>query len=460
MAGNQLTVLMRLNSQSSSGFRKGVSIVKGLRLVATAALALPLMCSGLIFSWTLTKKALAQTSAAQGRSGAVSKGQEAPADSAIERANLQRTGVFHTKAPDNPSGITWESPRLFIMKRGRYDADMPKLLNQGGGEMIFFPGGNWFHSYEFEYSDPLVYGDTIYFSLNLGDGYLFAVDAKTGQSKWTLQRKKGYFTAPAVANDILYAGADDGVVHALDLMIHREKWRFTTPDKSKVTAAPSVSNGVVFFGTTSGRFYALSAQTGEVKWTFETGQPTYWLTPAFADGMVVCGANSGALYTLETETGKQVWKFTTKDKERINSVVISNEVAFVTDYQGNVLHLDLKTGEKKHNAGKDNKAGSVLAVDDNTIYFGGWHGGNIYAVDAMTGEERWKFRTEEPCNSPAIADGVVYFTCEDKKLYAVDAKTGRRHWTIETKNIQVSNPVIADGTIYFIGDSGKVYAVR
>src|SRR6266404_1630861 len=78
MAGNQLTVLMRLNSQSGSGFRKGVSIVKGLRLVATAALALPLMCSGLMFSWTLTKKALAQTSAAQGRSGAVSKGEEAP----------------------------------------------------------------------------------------------------------------------------------------------------------------------------------------------------------------------------------------------------------------------------------------------------------------------------------------------------------------------------------------------
>lgn len=120
----------------------------------------------------------------------------------------------------------------------------------------------------------------------------------------------------------------------------------------------------------------------------------------------------------------------------------------------------LKTGEQKHKAGKANKAGSVLAVDDNTIYFGGWHGGNIYAVDAMTGEERWKFRTEEPCNSPAIVDGVVYFTCEDKKLYAVDAKTGRRHWTIETKNIQVSNPVVADGTIYFIGDSGKVYAVR
>jgi len=39
-------------------------------------------------------------------------------------------------------------------------------------------------------------------------------------------------------------------------------------------------------------------------------------------------------------------------------------------------------------------------------------------VDAKTGQEKWKYKAEGRCSSPAISDGIIYFSCGDY-LYAL-----------------------------------------
>lgn len=426
----------------------------------TAALALVLSAQGpRLLPGPHAGAARAQTPAAPGRGGAASAVQEGGRPlpgTATERGGLQRTGVFEAEGPVQAGGVAWASPKLFVMKREWVETSPPIIMRGGDTPFVFF-GSNFYHSYPFDYSDPLVAGDTVYFSLYLGDGYLFAIDAGTGQSRWMLQRKKGFFSTPTVVGDTLYVSADGGVVYALDLKAHNERWRFVSPDKSGVMNAPAVTDDAVFFGTEDGTFYALDSRTGGVRWSFEAGQKSYWVTTALEGGTAFCGTDPGDLYALDTRTGKLVWKF--KAPNGLTSAVASQGMVYLTSDNGDIISLDSRTGARRK-ARKSHKAGTLLALADETLYFGGWHGGNVYAVDAETGDVRWKFATDEPCNSPVVAGGAVYFTCEDKKLYAVEAKTGARLWALNMKETHLSNPAVAGGTIYLIGDSGKVYAVR
>jgi outer membrane protein assembly factor BamB len=58
-------------------------------------------------------------------------------------------------------------------------------------------------------------------------------------------------------------------------------------------------------------------------------------------------------------------------------------------------------------------------VAGDTIYFGSLDD-NLYALDANTQEIRWSHKTGGGIlTSPAVVDGVVYFTSRDGYVYAL-----------------------------------------
>jgi len=95
---------------------------------------------------------------------------------------------------------------------------------------------------------------------------------------------------------------------------------------------------------------------------------------------------------------------------------------------------------------------------------GGVHVGSadkhLYAIAADTGEIRWKFAAGESVeNSPAVADGMVYFGSWDGHLYAVDAKTGALKWKFKTDEGVDSSPALYEGTIYFTSWDARLFAL-
>ena len=44
----------------------------------------------------------------------------------------------------------------------------------------------------------------------------------------------------------------------------------------------------------------------------------------------------------------------------------------------------------------------------NGVVYVGSHDSHVYALNASTGAGLWRFATGVVCNSPAVADGVVY----------------------------------------------------
>ena len=119
---------------------------------------------------------------------------------------------------------------------------------------------------------------------------VFALDATTGQLRWTYDPK-----------------------------VPREKAYFVCCDV--VNRGVALHNGKIYIGTLDGRLIALDERSGAPVWSVQTTDPTkaYSITaaPCIARGKVIIG-NAGSEYGVrgyitayDAETGKQAWRFYT-----------------------------------------------------------------------------------------------------------------------------------------------------
>ncbi len=69
------------------------------------------------------------------------------------------------------------------------------------------------------------------------------------------------YSYPATANGVVYIGARDNQIHALDVESRQEIWSY--PTKGFVDAAPAISDGVLYVTSDDGYVYAFTNQEGE-----------------------------------------------------------------------------------------------------------------------------------------------------------------------------------------------------
>jgi eukaryotic-like serine/threonine-protein kinase len=121
-------------------------------------------------------------------------------------------------------------------------------------------------------------------------GKMSALDAKTGQLRWQLDRP---FTAPAVEGGVAYEGDQIGGLEAVDTANGHVLWSVATE-----RAGPSVAGGVVYFGVNAGRLVdALDAATGGELWHFPVDGGNDCCV-AVARGAVFVATQSGSVYKI------------------------------------------------------------------------------------------------------------------------------------------------------------------
>ncbi len=130
---------------------------------------------------------------------------------------------------------------------------------------------------------PIVVGDTMY--VTTGGGALFALDARTGATKWSYTYENKDLGKPCCGKD------SRGVL---------------------------VANGLVVMPTLDAHLVALDAKTGAVRWSTAVVNwaDGYAITspPVFADGLIITGAAGGEFPTrgflaaLDPRTGAIVWR--------------------------------------------------------------------------------------------------------------------------------------------------------
>ena len=86
------------------------------------------------------------------------------------------------------------------------------------------------------------------------------------------------------------------------------------------------------------------------------------------------------------------------------------------------------------------------------------HTGYSNAAGPSTNQTLWVFNTNGwVLSSPAVVNGVVYFTSSDKgyfhtsnnNIYAVNAKDGTKIWNFTVGAKIYTSPAVADGMVFF-----------
>jgi outer membrane protein assembly factor BamB len=173
-----------------------------------------------------------------------------------------------------------------------------------GTELWRFTAGGWFAG-EVCIADGCVYA-------LCWDGYLYALDASSGQLLWKArgEREKGFTTPPVVAGERafvasrVYRTVDSQQDSAYAMLALRavdgaETWRFHTG--RHIFAPPAVAGDILLFGADDSYFYALDAASGAERWRARINGRIV-TRPQVAGDLIYVGERDGTVYSLRWRT--------------------------------------------------------------------------------------------------------------------------------------------------------------
>jgi outer membrane protein assembly factor BamB len=382
-----------------------------------------------------------------------------PSSSVMLGINPGRTRAYNCPAVIQPKSVRWKTSKLFVA-----DRSYPLTLTFEGfpgsppSTTVWTPSGHGF-------TEPVMIDGTIYFSLYINDGYVFAQETATGGDKWRIKLPDVSLSPVAVTSDAVYVGSSDGTFYALSAATGQELWNKGQKGRDFLTAAPLVANGAVYFSSTEfsgvqnmrpdGRIFALELRTGNQLWVYKTKGTLG--AAAFADKTLFVGDSESYLHALDAATGQERWNFKSSGGG-VRTPTIMNGVVYFSAYDGSLHAVDAQSGQERWKNTKGPRVATPLALDNGNIYFGG-EKINLYAVDIANGQVKWLFKTKKECRSPVLAGGVVCFPTGGI-MQALDAATGEEKWKIIDLNNVVSAAILAPGALYFLDGDGHLYALK
>jgi alcohol dehydrogenase (cytochrome c) len=218
------------------------------------------------------------------------------------------------------------------------------------------------------YSTPVVVDGVMY--VITPSAWVYALDAATGRVIWQYRAPRsrpglaGAFgtvhRGVAVANGLVYFGANYNDLVALDQKTGKEIWRVSTDDASQcgcaITAAPLIAGNRVIVGGTGGdsahRGYltAFDAKTGRLAWRWyvipgpgEPGNET-WKGDSWRFG----GGSPWLTGSYDAELGLVYWGTGNAAGDFVNSTRTpdgSNKLKDTNLYTASVVALDVNTGK-------------------------------------------------------------------------------------------------------------------
>jgi outer membrane protein assembly factor BamB len=255
---------------------------------------------------------------------------------------------------------------------------------------IPFPWGH--ESGDYYISSPAyVTGVTVF---GAGDGGVYAVDAATGNVKWRAQTGGRIRASPAVVGGRVFVGAFDGRIYCFDLATGAPRWRYETAgaalnsgdfgfDRRSIQSSPSVANGVVYVGARDGFLYALDAASGTLRWRFDHQVSWVISSPAVADGMIYAGSSDGHFVQAVDSTGKELWRAKT-DAGVWSSPSVAGSMVYVGDGAGRLHAYDRKTGAERWVFRTGSGIYSSPALQGELLVVGSTDG-SVYGVRATGG---------------------------------------------------------------------------
>ena len=231
-------------------------------------------------------------------------------------------------------------------------------------------------------------------------------------------------------------------------------WRVYLGASTKCT--PTVADGVVYAGANDGKLWAVEAETGKVIWTVESGAEIA-AQPLVVDGKIVV-ANGLGLVRAYSTNGKKLWEFPAGDAVYSSPVLADGKIAFGCN-NGKLYVLDPSTGTQVsvNEDGTYSVESKPFAVGGR-VYYGAWDQ-YVRCVNAADGSLAWKQLGEgsliekakryfSPADAgPVVAEGKVFIADRDYMLTIINADTGER---IDAKKAVSATGLSEDGKFVYL----------
>jgi outer membrane protein assembly factor BamB len=187
--------------------------------------------------------------------------------------------------------------------------------------------------------------------IGAGDSSVYALNAKTGTIIWRFKTGDRVESTPLIADKKVYAGSDDGFIYLLAASNGAQLARFSAG--YQLSSCALVNNGLIVSGVglpQSGiGFYKTSAlpATAIVKPDSLIGLPmTTYASPATAYSMAVVGSTDGGLSCFDVKNYRLRWNVKTGGNFYMSSPAIADSVVYCApgDFDPYVYAIDVTDG--------------------------------------------------------------------------------------------------------------------
>ncbi len=238
-------------------------------------------------------------------------------------------------------------------------------------------------------SSPLLHSNTLYLPLlylpkgeqkvpNPGN-CLMAIDAKTGKTRWTVERKTeaikeshdSYITPTLGKTGIIVTGAD--LVTSHDPKTGEEQWRFDFVEDNRksnwrIISGPVVAGDLVVTAYPRGRTLVALKPDGSKCWDHKGYVPDV-CTPAYDNGLLyVLDGKKRYLTCFDAKDGREIWQAKIpSDKGFFASPLVADGKVYLINLNGEVFVYAAGNAEKmlgQFPMSGTNCMASIIAVDD------------------------------------------------------------------------------------------------
>jgi eukaryotic-like serine/threonine-protein kinase len=311
---------------------------------------------------------------------------------------------------------------------------------------------------------PVLDGSTIYYSSTAGK--LVAYDKGTQKNLWEFpsnQNKdlklEAIYGTPVLSNQVLYFGAFDGNIYAVDSSNGNLKWFVKTG--APVVGTLLLKDSAVYAGNSNGNVYALQSSDGKQLWERNAGKEV-WSGPVDANGLIAVTSMDNDVYAFDTK-GSLVWKSSVA-----SAAIASTPAVMAQELTFGSFDKRFHAIEQSSGAGvwQTNPAGNWFwtagLISGNNLYAGNLDG-HIYAYDASTGALKWQSDLGSPISSgPALQQGVLVVATRAGSIHGLDPVSGQDKWPVVEAGAQIFANLVPTpaNTVYAVTQPGTKNGAR
>lgn len=319
----------------------------------------------------------------------------------------------------------------------------------------------WKKSYYLNGTTPTAFGNRLYVGSKYG---IYAISRSGGLELWLYPTGSPVSASPIIYNDWLWTASEDGKVHAIDANTGELRWTFQTAEHKPITASPTFYAGIaslLYVASTEGTLYCINAATGTEIWHHNSLGKIYAGPTSSLPGYMYVLSADGNLYSIDPASGAEISKKDFKSNGYSSPTVV-DDVLYAYGDNG-ISAIDIATQKTLWSNKMVNSILSSPIVSDGVLYIGGKT--HLYAFDIKTGVKKWESSAiiDAYSASPVVYDGAVYTVGFDMErnsdaIIAIDVRTGATitKFPISKKYVG-SSPLVmnGDGKVYHSGVSGE-----